>query len=533
MLKIPELNLGFRDAENYKRKENRELFNKIFIRTESLEKLLDPNIFFLIGEKGTGKTAYGVYLSNNEYREHSGSIRYISQTEYQKFLTLKKEKHLQFSDYTSIWKVILSLLLSQQIKEHQEDFDYFEKFLKFKALQSAIDEFYHRAFSPEIIYAINFVEDSKKAAELISHFAIADAHLGIESKKEIAFSEQKFQMNLMYIQKKFDEALLSLKLKKKNYILFIDGVDVRPSSIPYDEYIECIKGLANAVWSINNDLLSSMRGRGKMRVILLLRPDIFNTLGLQNQNNKLRDNAEILDWRTPYRDYRTSNLFELADNLLRFQQKETLDLGEAWDYYFPYNAENVRTMQLKNTAFIDFLRFSLYRPRDTNTILKILQDHFVRKGKDPISVFSRDDFFDNHVRREISNYFVGEIKDQMSFYYSAKDFEIFLKFFSFLKGSSDFDYDQYLITYNNFIRFLGENHFDVPQFCITPEIFLQFLYDLNIICYFDRSLDDEKFIRWCFMERSYANISPKVETHKYYRIHQGMRKAFNLGKLLR
>ena len=30
-------------------------------------------------------------------------------TDYQKFVTLKRERHLQLSDYTSIWKVIIYL----------------------------------------------------------------------------------------------------------------------------------------------------------------------------------------------------------------------------------------------------------------------------------------------------------------------------------------------------------------------------------------------------------------------------------------
>lgn len=68
MIPIPDLNLGFRDAENYKRRENKDLFNRIFIRTRELDNLCALNVFFLVGEKGTGKTAYAVYLANNSYK---------------------------------------------------------------------------------------------------------------------------------------------------------------------------------------------------------------------------------------------------------------------------------------------------------------------------------------------------------------------------------------------------------------------------------------------------------------------------------
>lgn len=69
MLKIQDLDFGFNGADNYKRSENKSFLNKVFFRTEELDKLCERNTFFLIGEKGTGKTACAVYLSNNDYQE--------------------------------------------------------------------------------------------------------------------------------------------------------------------------------------------------------------------------------------------------------------------------------------------------------------------------------------------------------------------------------------------------------------------------------------------------------------------------------
>jgi hypothetical protein len=51
MKKISELDLGFTDAENYKRRENKNLFNQIFIRNKFLDQLCDPAINFIVGEK--------------------------------------------------------------------------------------------------------------------------------------------------------------------------------------------------------------------------------------------------------------------------------------------------------------------------------------------------------------------------------------------------------------------------------------------------------------------------------------------------
>lgn len=528
VIPISELNFGFNDAQNYKRRENKELFNHIFIRTDSLEKLCAYSTFFLVGEKGTGKTAYAVYISNNSYKNNSGIIKDIRETEYKKFITLKEEHHLQLSDYANVWKVIIYLLISQQIKEVERN-TFVDKFIKFRNLQKAIDEFYLNAFTSEIICAMNFIEDSTGAAELIAHHSSVDGKIGIEKRMATSFEEKKFQTRLLYIERKFEDALRSLKLTK-NHILFIDGVDIRPSSVSYDEYLECVKGLSNAIWAVNNDFFSSIKDtKGRLRVVLLLRPDIFESLGLQNQNNKLRDNSVLLDWRTKYTNYRSSQIFEIADNLLKSQQEEQLEVGDAWDYYFPYDTPNVKSKQDKPSSFIYFLRYSLYRPRDIITMLNILKENFIKENKNKDKVFSIDDFENPDFKDQISNYFLGEMKDQLSFYYSKEEYERFLKFFEYLKGKYRFLYSEYLRAYNDYCEYLSNNNYEKPSFCESADIFLQFLYDLNIICYKDETYNED-FMRWCFRERTYGNISPKVKTYSEYVVHYGMRKALNLGK---
>jgi polynucleotide 5'-kinase involved in rRNA processing len=102
-----ELELGFTDAENYRRKENKELFNKVFIRNHYLDSLCNPSVSFLIGEKGTGKTAYALYLANNNFKNHFALMRYIRETDYRKFIQLKNENHLVLSDYWYLFSVLM------------------------------------------------------------------------------------------------------------------------------------------------------------------------------------------------------------------------------------------------------------------------------------------------------------------------------------------------------------------------------------------------------------------------------------------
>ena len=525
MKPILSLNFGYNDAENYKKSGNKQFFNKIFVKNEFLDQLLDDDKYFLIGEKGTGKTAYAVFLTNNNYKETISSLKYIRETDYAKFIALKQSKHLQLSDYTSIWKVILLLLISSGITEREIATSIFAKHKRIQAIRQAIDEYYASAFDPEIISALQIIEDSKVAAELLSKYLKASGEKGTT----ISFNHSTFQVNLMYIEKQFKDTLKAIKLVR-DHLLFIDGIDVRPGSIPYTDYLECIKGLANAAWELNSDYFSQIKdSKGRMKVVVLIRPDIFNSLNLQNSTNKLLDNSVFLDWRTTYPTYRTSKLFQVADSILRVQQDNyrNLSLGEAWDYYLPWKSRSTNPMREHDDSFIDLLRISYSRPRDIITILILLQ----KQHKDfhyNYNFFRKKDIFNDVFQNQYSQYLMGSIRDQLSFYYTNEEYETFLAFFQFLNGKAQFSYKVYLNAYEKFIDYILEKRNSIPEFVETDEKFLQFLYDTNVICFIEKT-ELEPLFRWCYRERSISNISPKVRLGVEYRVHKGLLKELNLG----
>ena len=105
-----------------------------------------------------------------------------------------------------------------------------------------------------------------------------------------------------------------------------------------------------------------------------------------------------------------------------------------------------------------------------------------------------------------------------------------MKFFVHLNGKNRFSYNEYLEAYESHQYELRNKNTDVPQFMSVPEDFLQFLYELNILCYIERTVYDDVFIHWCFKDRTYSNISPKIKLKKDYEIFYGMSKALNTGR---
>lgn len=74
MLSVKDLQLGYSDALNYTQRQNKNMFNEVFVRNTFLDELTKQSSFFLIGEKGTGKTAYATYLCNNNYKDISANL---------------------------------------------------------------------------------------------------------------------------------------------------------------------------------------------------------------------------------------------------------------------------------------------------------------------------------------------------------------------------------------------------------------------------------------------------------------------------
>ncbi len=524
MKTINQIYLGFSDAQNYSQRQNKVAFNEIFVRNFYLDELLNPNVYFLIGEKGTGKTAYATFLSNNNYKETKASMSYLAATDYEKFYTLKKNKNLDLTDYVGIWKVILLLLLAKNVSEQDKVVSIFNK-SNISVLNSAIDEYYMNAFTPEITNVMKVMDESEIVAKLISQYAEAGGTIA----NKIEFSETRFQHNLFYIEKSFSDAIAKLKLNK-DIVLFIDGIDIRPDTIPYVDYIECIKGLVNATWTLNTGLFQSVKDtKGQFRIVLLLRPDIFNSLNLQNATNKLLDNSVFLDWRTTYQTYKKSYLYEVAKKLLSYQQ--TYNGDDIFEYYFPWEIAATNPERECDTAFMEFLKISLSRPRDILVIMQYIQRKMKKDNLGDSRFFSKEVFDSNEFQNNYSEYFMSSLKDQLSFYYSNVDFEHFLKLFTFFKNA-DFTYEEYVVNYDKFIDYILDNAEEIPEFIDDKQKLLQLLYDSNIITAIEADENGKTYFHFSYREKDSSNINPKVwrGDNISYRFHYGLYKKTKLGR---
>lgn len=336
MKNYTELNLGYNDAVNYQKRHNKNMFNEIFVKDGNLDKLISPDIYFLIGDKGTGKTAYATYLKNNNYKNIKANIINIAETDYKIFYQLKKEHELTLTDYTRIWKIIILMYFAKNIDKDEIDSFGLQRTKTFKDLRDIIDDYYSEGFVPETKTVLRYIQDSGFGLSTNANAKIVAFNAKSEKSNKIERECQTYQNNLLMLENKFTEALSTIKLNN-NLFIFFDNADIFHSDISLSDYLEVLKGLAEAICQLNNSLLNNLRdSNGFMKVVLLIRPEIFAQLNIHNQANIITDNAIYLTWQTTYANYRNSKLFELSNRILQYENDVIEETKTYWDLYFPW-----------------------------------------------------------------------------------------------------------------------------------------------------------------------------------------------------
>ena len=163
-------------------------------------------------------------------------------------------------------------------------------------------------------------------------------------------------------------------------------------------------------------------------------------------------------------------------------------------------------------------------------MLEFLKDNAIEKSDLDKEFHTYEDFNSPDFKRKLSDHLLGEIKDQISFYYNDDDYELFLKFFELLNGNTRFSYDEYVETHTTLLEFIKTDEKSIPNFMGTASQFLQFLYELNVLCYVEDVEGHKPLIHWSFRDRSFSNLSPKVKEDVRYEIFYGLTRAVNTGR---
>ncbi|MBR1070496.1 P-loop ATPase, Sll1717 family [Bradyrhizobium liaoningense] len=526
---IDDLKFPYADAAEIHEADDKRLFATLFSVPQHIDRLIKSPIYFIIGEKGTGKTAIATYVSNALNPQLSGATVKVEKEDYDNFKSFNSSVPLTFADYSEIWETSLLLLLSANLIE---------------ALEPSYRETLQYANSvAAVLGRVNYGASVARLAESFDLLCWNRPALFEALAKE--FPDRitgeipvHFRTYVRVVKSILVLALNDVGLSRNSpnskYLLFIDGVDTRPlmtgsseGGITHEFQFSCLAGLIASVQRLNTQILRRNFGHN-VRVVLLVRPDIMEKVNLHNAANIMNDNSILINWYTANHDYETSEFFKLADYML-LQQQPNRELypmvGDCWRAYFPDSGltfgDKIRD------AFVVFLQHSFYRPRDLVFFLRSIRDRMdaLERGgatKFDLHLFTRQNAMGNY-----SNYLLNEIKDSTLFYHDETAFDLLVRLFSILHD----DIKDGAFSYSNFVGAYNELRRESdPQLLMNSPIFssaddfLQFLYEFNVIG-FRMPPRDTGIFSFCYQRRSASMIRPRVRTKTEYRIHHGVGRA--------
>lgn len=530
--KVSELRTLSTNADDFNQARNpsdEKLFDKVFLKNEFYDLISNQNTYFIVGEKGSGKTAYAVYYCNNKKTGIAERNRVPSQMFY-KFIGLKQRGQLENTPYNEIWENVIMMMILSYIKNDLEK-NIFKRFFcrkKIEQISSFIEKFNKNAYDPNFQAILDVVQSytEKITAEVSSKLTSSIINVGSsingESGEQSSSTSHLQKTSMALTELLIDSKQLFEKVNfSKTIDFFIDGIDILPENVDYEAYKACIEGLANAVANLNCD--KKLRSMG-VRICLLIRPDLFFNMKIYNGGQILKNNTVYLKWETADKNYRQSLLFKIADNYLSKQQdKPSKMLGKTWDHYFSYTYKPFTQSEEVN-SFVQFLSFSNYKPRDILTLLNLVIDN--NKNSKTKNKFSKKDL--RRVQKEYHHYLRTELRDYMSVYISTDELQVFDNFLKSLHKLGiykKFTYFEFVEAYNKSKISLQHSSNKLS----SPDYLLQLMFDANLICYFDTIEPEQGDIKhWSLKEKDYLNMMPSIELKVAYQFHNEYANAYDI-----
>lgn len=355
--------------------------DRYFFHFDDVERIESGLKNFVIGRKGTGKTAIAEYLHRTELHNRFSKLLSFKNFPFNSLYSLSDSDYNRPNQYITIWKYVILNYICAMMADNSAvcsrvPFD-LKKVFRFEvqgALSGSVKVITSREYSLSVLGVGGGV--AKDEAEKYFDFVQANSVL------------------ISFINKYIDEC--------EYYVIFDElDEDYRDVLNPdrREKYFELLISLFKATQSIRGELRA-----GSVRPVIFLRDDIFD-LCRDNDKNKWLDRAVVLKWGEPQLrrllNYRLSRACEVAGH--------SIDPDAAWDAVFAVRRTRYGHKARREE---DTLRFILsrtfLRPRDLVSYVRECANYALSLNFDLI---------DNSIIKEAgeahSSYMRREIIDEM------------------------------------------------------------------------------------------------------------------------
>ena len=450
-----------------------------------VHEVMKNNKFFILGRKGTGKTALFRYLLG-KYEQDGFMCQNLGLTEFPfgKLSDFSNPDYEIYNKYTQIWEWLIYTNLSKLVLEDPK--------VPESRAKSTLEKYIKQTFPDDIMsyHGSNWEVIKKKDGRLFVPTPIAKGELG----KEVIETKQVSSIPTSDIG--LANSQLSTLISKiinhnsrLSYVLQFDGLDDTYNSEVSTEYYYLILGLFKVTYRLNNQY--SQFGVN-VRINLFLRTDIYSQFkDMHPDSAKWYHNTLVLNWAAvDKKDYANGHL----RNLMNLRIKKTTNInaseyGDEWDTIFKPLSKVITNnryyhYRYDDNTFKTLLQKTMHRPRDIINLCKCIQDEYIKSSDN----FSKREY--NIALTRYSHAFWEELCNELNTVFP--DTSILYKFLTFV-GDSKYTYSEFQKKYNEFEHLYNEIKIEFSSF-------VDLLYRFGIISNFDQSKGYSSIIREDYSE---------------------------------
>ncbi|PLX69582.1 MAG: hypothetical protein C0603_01250 [Denitrovibrio sp.] len=452
-----------------------------FYNTTEAKELTDGNKYFVVGRKGTGKTAIAEYLSNSLHKSSYSEKLSFKNFPFNVLYALPNTKYTAPNQYITIWKYLI-----------------YSNICKMMINNDAID--------PNIVSQLKKLyntDTTKSLARLVENWTATGFNLNILGNGVGVQRKINESIEMSWIDKcDILEDLIREHLDLSAYYIIIDELDEDYREFETDEIKQTYLQLLTSLFKAVQDVRAIFKDEHhNIFPIIFLRTDIYALLK-DSDKNKWSSFKVNLDWSL-------SNIKNMLAHRISIAYGDTskLTFENTWAVLFSSDKVSMGNRQTKQMDTFEYItRSTQLRPRDYIQYLIECSKEVIDRNENKITpeiIKYVDDKFSDYLRDEITD----EVHSVL-----PEIIEIF-DLLSQLRKQT--------FSPSDFIKIFNEEHSNgniVTK--LKPENILKLLFEFSII-----GNQPHKQSKTIF---KYQNIGARFNFRENIMIHRGLYKALQI-----
>lgn len=466
-----------------------------FLDQKYWEDIIEKPTYYVVGRKGTGKSAIYNWISNRQ--EEKGIIvsnLSFKSFPFEKLLRLSDDDFSRPNQYQSIWKNIILCEFAKQIVVDQNN----NVTNGLKELKDFVDYKYGRNLRD---LHTQITQHTCK-----TELGLQFQGIGPKSETQTAKTFDDGLNNISEINERLEQLIFDIVGEnQRTYIVQFDQLDDNYTQyVDNHKYFESLISLFKIIYSFNSQFLGINK---RTKVVAYLRSDIFNQFSSHDPDSAKFDyHTHNLNWAIVNKqDWHNPPLLQLINIRIENSVKELRGKG-SFNYIFNRNFIKL----YENKKLIDPFRYivhrTFHRPRDiVQFCIKIKKAAYDLNKLDYKTIKSAE--------KEYSLWLIDELKNEISPVIPATD-----TLFTFLRslGTRAFSNQEF----QN--KFLDSRNRNINK---SPQALLRYLYSLGIIQNINFSDHRTEFFSIIRNERS--NYEPKLDAVLHSGLFKGLHTFYN------